>query len=181
MRPVILSFLAVVWLAASSSCPAQSPVEQMQAAAESYRQKNWLQAKERFGSLIADHPGDPTAAVAWFYLGEASVQLKEYSPAEGAFGNFLLLAAEHPHREKARFRLVELAHLRGASDAVSLCEGFLQSYPQSPLRADVLGFLGQLRLLRNEPELAERVFRTALEEFPGHGQATSIGSDWPMR
>jgi TolA-binding protein len=168
MRTIILLYLAGSWLGWSAVGLAQSPPEDFRLAAEAYQTKNWAEASARFSALIAAAPAAPESRVAWFYLGETQTQLGENEPAATAYRNFLLLVGDHPHREKARFRLAEQAYLQGLGDAVSQCEGFLQAFPGSAWQPEVLAYLGQLRLQRAEPQLAARVFETALQRFPDH-------------
>ena len=166
MRPYFLALIVAICLGLAAPAAAQTVADRMQAAAEDYRREDWPAARAKFTDLIRQSPAGPETKAAWFYLGESEHQLSQFEAAKAAYQNFLLLAGEHPHRELARFRLVEIAYLTGSSDAVALCEGFLKAHPTSVWRPEALAYLGHLRLIRNEPDLAERVFATALEESP---------------
>lgn len=171
MRAFFLLILAGSWWGWAAIGEAQSPAAVFRQAAVEYQTRNWTAASTQFASLIADFPDAVESREAWFYLGEARTQLGELEAAAAAYRNFLLLSGNHPHREKARFRLAEQAYLQGASDAVTQAESFLQVYPGSQWQPEVLAYLGQLRLQRAEPQLAERVLATALTRFPDHGLA----------
>lgn len=164
MRPYYSPLLVAICLGLAVPAVAQTVADRMQAAAEDYRREDWAAARAKFTGLIQQSRGESETKAAWFYLGETEHQLSQFEAAKSAYQNFLLLAGEHPHRELARFRLVEIAYLTGSSDAVALCEGFLKAYPKSVWRPEALAYLGHLRLIRGEPDLAERVFATAIEE-----------------
>ena len=174
MRPHSFALLAVICLGMVAPVAAQTAAERMRSAAEDYRREDWAAAREKFTSLIKESPAGQETRAAWFYLGESESQLKQFEAAKAAYQNFLLLAGEHPHRELARFRLVEIAYLTGSSDAVPLCEGFLKAHPKSIWRPEALGYLGHLRLIRNEPDLAEPVFAAAVEESTQHPASPRI-------
>jgi tetratricopeptide (TPR) repeat protein len=182
MRPFYPVLLVAICLGLAAPAAAQRVADEMQAAADDYRREDWKAARAKFAGLIRESPGAPETIAAWFYLGETEHQLRQFEAAKPAYQNFLLLAGEHPHRELARFRLVEIAYLTGSSDAVASCEGFLKAHAKSDWRPEVLAYLGHLRLIRNEPDLAERVFATAIQEAapaPAHprirlGYATAL-------
>jgi tetratricopeptide (TPR) repeat protein len=182
MRPFYPALFVAICMGFAAPAAAQTVAERMQAAAADYRREDWAAARVKFTDLIQESPGAPETKAAWFYLGETEHQLGQFAAAKSAYQNFLLLAGEHPHRELARFRLVEVAYLTGSSDAVTLCEGFLKAHSKSIWRQEALAYLGHLRLIRNEPDLAERVFATAIEESaqaPAHpriqlGYATAL-------
>lgn len=168
MRTLFLLFFAGNWLGWGAIGFAQSPTFAFRQASEAYQARDWAEAARQFSSLISNQPGGAESREAWFYLGEARTQLGESEAATAAYRNFLLLVGSHPHREKARFRLAEQAYLSGSADAVQQCEGFLQAYPRSVWQAEMLAYLGQLRLQRGEAQLAAEVLGTALKRFPEH-------------
>ncbi|MFO0263484.1 MAG: tetratricopeptide repeat protein, partial [Planctomycetota bacterium] len=168
MRTLFLLFFAGNWLGWGAIGFAQSPTFAFRQASEAYQARDWAEAARQFSSLISNQPGGAESREAWFYLGEARTQLGESEAATAAYRNFLLLVGSHPHREKARFRLAEQAYLSGSADSVQQCEGFLQAYPRSVWQAEMLAYLGQLRLQRGEAQLAAEVLGTALKRFPEH-------------
>ncbi len=146
--------------------------EQYGMAAGFYERGEYAEAIDTFRDLIQSHPETPQAAMSHFFLGESLLQLSDYRAAYPAYQIFLKRFPDHPNSKRARFRLAECAsQLDWSEQAVSLWERFIDTYPTDRLNEFALNFLGELRLRRNEPQLARRVFERALQQFPNSSQS----------
>ncbi|MCH2182354.1 MAG: tetratricopeptide repeat protein [Mariniblastus sp.] len=151
-------------------CHAQTVNDQYGLAAGYYARAQYGEAIPAFQSIIKNYPNSELAAVSHFFLGESYVQEKEYAKAYPAYQQFLVLLPGHKYSARAQFRMGESAYRLGyISEAATLLEAFTRAYPNQPLHEFSLPYLGQVRLKRNEPQLAQRTFEQALETFP-HGE-----------
>ncbi|MEL7500148.1 MAG: tetratricopeptide repeat protein [Planctomycetota bacterium] len=141
--------------------------EQYKLAAGFYARGQWSEAEVAFGELIQAHPNTPQAAAAAFFLPESQMQQGKFSGAYTAFQSFLKQYPDHDYAPRATFRLGESAYRTNRYDiAVRLLEEFVKENPQHELNEFALPYLGQLRNLREEPQLAQMAFETSLRLFP---------------
>jgi TolA-binding protein len=163
---ILIAILILVL--AGQSLLAQTADEMFALAAGHYQRTEWAECADIFQRLAGTYPESARVPDAYFYLGESRVQLGQWEEARAAFQNFLVRQTNHIHAEKATFRIAEIAYLQADEHGANLCEGFLRDYPQSEFQPFAISYLGQLRLRRDEPQLAQRVFERALLDFPQH-------------
>lgn len=155
--------LTVLDPGSTSLDPAQ---EAFALAVGSYERGDWASAASSFRAFIDRFPNDTRVGPAWFYTGESLLQAGDLSSSRAAFQHYLRRGDRPEWREKALFRVAELSARTGAPEACRMLESFLSSHPQSQWREYALYSLGAQRLERDEPQLAERVYTAALQEFP---------------
>ena len=169
--------LLITWLAGLATllsiapcCQGQTLNEQYGLAAGYYARAQYGEAIPAFRTIIQNYPNSELAAVSHFFLGESYVQEKEYAKAYPVYQQFLVLIPGHKYSARAQFRMGESAYRLGyLAESITLLEAFNRAYPDQPLHEFSLPYLGQVRLKRNEPQLAQRAFELALEKFP-HGE-----------
>ncbi|MCH2178811.1 MAG: tetratricopeptide repeat protein [Mariniblastus sp.] len=136
-------------------------------AAGFYSRAQYSEAIVAFERVIQRYPQTEMAAVSHFFLAESYVQEEDYSNAYPAYQQFLTLIPGHKFSARAQFRMGEAAYrLDRVSEAATLLEAFVRAYPSDPLHEFSLPYLGQIRLVRNEPQLAQKTFERALNRFP---------------
>ncbi len=157
----------ITLLHGSHSCEGQTVNDQYGLAAGYYARGEYVEAITAFQTIIQRHPNTELAAVSHFFLAESHVQGKDYAKAYPAYQTFLVLIPGHKYCARAQFRMGESAYRLGHIDeAATLLEAFTRAYPEHVLHEFCLPYLGQVRLKRNEPQLAQRAFERALERFP---------------
>ena len=146
---------------------AQSTQELYDVAAAHYANGAWELAEESFSSLITKHPESKLARESQFYLGEALVKLQRPHEALNAFKAFQQNFTDHANRTRCDFRIGECHFLlQQDQQALDLMQEFVFANPQHSLREFALPIIGNIRLARNEPQIAERAFKSMLTEFP---------------
>jgi TolA-binding protein len=167
-----LAVLLAPWFGSTVAATRLDPeVEQsFQLAAGSYERGQWEDAVAGFEAIIQQHGGTTEADVAHFFLGEAQMQRQEFRAAYLAWQNYLQRLPNHEFSARATFRMGEAAmRMEHTSQAIRLLEDFIEDHPRDPLVSFAMTYLGQMRLNRNEPQLAQRVFEMALHLQPnGH-------------
>ncbi len=157
----------ITLLHGSHSCEGQTVNDQYGLAAGHYARGEYVEAITAFQTIIQRYPNTELAAVSHFFLAESYVQGKDYAKAYPAYQTFLVLIPGHKYCARAQFRMGESAYRLGHIDeAATLLEAFTRAYPEHVLHEFCLPYLGQVRLKRNEPQLAQRAFERALERFP---------------
>ncbi len=178
LLPVALVVIVSLQLFPSNSnqVVAQSVREAYALAAGAYERNQWIESAEAFESLINNHPDSPQARESFFFLGESLMQQSKFEKAYVAYQNFLLRSPNHKFAERATFRSAESAYRKHNSDlAAKLLESFVVTYSQSPLNEYALTYLGETRLNRGEPQLAQRAYETCLKMFPNSSFADQCG------
>ena len=136
-------------------------------AASFYARSQWNLSESAFEEIIQRYPESRRLPLAQFYLGESRVQQADHVAAIAAFEQFLLSDPDHSFAGRAEFRIGESADAIGDKDkAVRALERFVRDFPDHELVSNALTLLGNIRLQRQEPSLAKRVFETGLELFP---------------
>ena len=94
---------------------------------------------------------------------------------------FLEITDSHPEHRLAPTALYNAAYtameLGDFDDALELAERFKTSYADNDYLADVLEVEGDSRILKNQPEHAEDVFRELTKRFPRHEKS----ANWTLR
>ncbi|MEX0979227.1 MAG: tetratricopeptide repeat protein, partial [Pirellulales bacterium] len=164
LRLTLALFLSV--LGGSRSALADGAGDRFAAAADHYRLKRWQQACDEFAGLLAADPAGPRATEARFFYGESLVQLGRWNDARSQFAAVLKADAAGPHFRQALFRSAEAAYMIG-DDRAALgdLKAFWQRYPDDPLNAYVLPYLGSLELQLGHVNEAQKLFAQALDRF----------------
>ena len=146
---------------------AQTTNEKYGIAAGHYERQEYDQAIEKFREVIEQFPSTRQAAISYFFLGESFVQKSDYQSAFPAYQIFLERLPFDKYARRAEFRLGECAFRLGWGEKAStFLEDYFESYPNDRLNEFVLTYLGELRIKRNEPQLAIQVLERALSKFP---------------
>lgn len=149
----------------------QSAADQYSIAAGFYSRGQWSEAITGFEQLIAQHPTTDYAKEGFFFLGESQLQTENYNYAKIAYQKFLLHQPASKFAERASFRLGEVAYRSDDPQTTTLLEMFIRNNRNSELVQFAASYLGETRLKRAEPQLAMRVFETALQDFPESAMA----------
>jgi TolA-binding protein len=161
-----LLLVAAVMATAAPAC-AQTARDDFAVAANHYSRGNWSEAVEAFGELIRRHPNANESIDGQFFLAEVMMQRSEFGQAYRAFQIFLQENPEHQYAQRATFRMGEAAYRTGNHDvAVRILEEFVRKNPHDGLTEFALPYLGDMRLKREEPQLAQRAYETALKMYP---------------
>ena len=141
--------------------------ESFQLGAGHYERGQWDEATEAFKAIIKNHAGTHEADVAHFFLGEALMQRGEFQNAYLSWQNYLSRQPNGEFAPRATFRMGEAAmRLELFPQSVRLLERFLDEYKDHSLSQFALAYLGEMRLTRGEPQLAQRVFEAGLQIQP---------------
>lgn len=153
-------------LIGSRSTWADAAGDRFATAADHYRLKRWQQACDEFAGLVAADPAGPRATEARFFCGESLVQLGRWKDARSLFAEVLKADAAGPHAKQSLFRSAEAAYMIG-DDRAALddLKTFWQHYPDDPLNAYVLPYLGSLELQLGHVNAAQDRFARAIERF----------------
>jgi len=137
------------------------------AAAGFYAKQQWKQAADALQIYISKRGQKRQLAAAKFFLAECYVQQNDFKSAYLWYESFV---RENPRNEftaRASFRMGESAWRIGHYEiAVRVLELFTHDYPNHELVEFALPYLGEIRLDRSEPQLAQSAFATALKLFP---------------
>jgi outer membrane protein assembly factor BamD len=138
---------------------AQQAIDQATASLEA---KRFRQAEDQFTFIIFNFPGSRQASDAQYYLAETYFRSKDYLQAQDEFDFYIKSFPNGRFQEEATYALA-VSYLRSAPSHVrdqaralkaqEIINQFLETYPDSPLRADAEKLLG---------DIAERL---ALREF----------------
>lgn len=145
---------------------AQSPADQFSEAAGYYSRGEWDESIAAFEALIVNHPKTEQSYEAYFFLGESQLQKSNYPLAKIAYQKFLTYQPKSQFVERANFRLAEIAYRTDDLQATSLLETFIRENPESKLIEYAAAYLGEARLQRTEPQLAQHVFERVIAQFP---------------
>lgn len=136
-------------------------------AANHYTQESWEEAIEAFGQLVREYPGSEEAVTGKFFIAEILMKQQDYQSAFRAYQNFIQEYPGNAYRSRATFRLGESAYRLSNYDvAIRSLEDFILNHAQHDLNEYALAYLGEIRLIKEEPQLAKRAFETALRIYP---------------
>ena len=148
---------------------AQTIDDENREAAGYYSRQQWDETIVAFRTLISRYPDTPEARTGHFFLGEALMQTDQFDEAYRIYQIFLQKTSDHSFAPRATFRMGEAAFRIGNFEpAIRMLEIFFHEHPADPLNEFALFYLGEMRLKRIEPQLAQRVFEQALQQYP-HG------------
>lgn len=135
-----------------------------------YSHQQWDESIIAFKELIEKFPHYPEIPQAHFFLAEALMQVERYQEAYFTYQKFLLTKPIGELESRSLFRMGEAAFREGNDqNGVSLLELFVKENPGHALLEYALPYLGDIRLRRMEPQLAQKVFERSLELHP-HGE-----------
>jgi TolA-binding protein len=162
---VLLGLLAAV-LGERAALADPAADDQYAVAAGHYAGGRWQLAAEEFAALVQRFPDHPRLVDAHFFRAEALVQVERYAEARQVYRELLAAHPQHPRARRAQFRAGEAALLAGEVRAArEELAAFNQQFPEDPLGAYVLPYLGDLHL-ETDPAAAARHFEEALTRFP---------------
>lgn len=137
-----------------------------------YARGAWQFAEETFVRLADEHPESELTRESKFFLGETLIQLDRPDDALQAFRQYESYYPQHKNITRCQFRIAECYYLID-KDVVALrkMQDFVFEHPNHALCEYALPIVGNLRLERNEPQIAERAFRIVLQRFPNSAQS----------
>lgn len=156
----------VIWITAATPLFSQSPADKFSEAAGFYSRGEWTESVAAFETLIGNHPKTEQANEGYFFLGESHLQLANYPLAKIAYQKFLVYQPSSQFVPRANFRMAEIAYRTQDVQATTMLETFIRENPNSELVQFSAAYLGEARLQRNEPQLAQHVFEKVLSQFP---------------
>jgi TolA-binding protein len=140
---------------------------------KAYAARNWEAAAQAFRELCEQHPQSPRTSVAYFYLGESYLQLKQPEKSHECYEKFLQQLPRHAFAKQAMFRRGEVAYLSGDHPgAQKSLHDFLAAYPKDGLAAFATVYLGEIELAAGRYGSALAWLTRAQEEFPSGPLAT---------
>ncbi|MFT5300329.1 MAG: TolA-binding protein [Mariniblastus sp.] len=149
------------------SLVAPSVRDEYAVAATHYTRGNLKLANAAFQELIERHPETQEAVSARFFIAEVYMQMGDFS---NAYRGYQVFQQRYPGSEyipRAAFRMGEAAYWLGRHEvALRVLEQFVRSNSDHRLNEFALPYLGEIRLNRGEPQLAQRAFETGLKLFP---------------
>jgi TolA-binding protein len=143
--------------------------DQFAVAAGHYERGRWQLAADEFEAYLTEYAQESTerSEQAYFFRGEALVQLGQNDLARDSFQEFLGRAPSHKHAPRALFRIAEIAYLTGDSGAARhTLQRFRGKYPNDDLLPFVLPYLGELTLEAGDAAGAQDIYVDALGRFP---------------
>jgi len=151
------------------------PEELYDIAALHYSRSAWQMAIKNFERLQNGYADHPLAKQSHFYRGEAFVELQQFDLAITSFQSFVEQRPNDDNVPRAQYRIAECYFLQQRDDAgLRLMQAFVFDHERHPLCEYALPILGRLRLDRNEPQIAEQIFRRHQVDFPESGLAEEI-------
>ena len=164
-----LMIAALAAIMGNTKCYAQdeSPDLRYKLAAGFYERGQWDEAIQAFGEFLNSYPNAAETPQANFFLAETMMQKRQFKGAYLRYQHFLKLFPGHPLAVRAMFRMGESAFRDDNTlIAVRMLDEFARNYPQHELNQYALCYLGQLRLVKSEPQLAQLAFERSLQMYP---------------
>ena len=159
--------VSLAWMLAVAPVRADEAADQYAVAAGLYARGQWALAAEEFEAFLSDYAGHPQVPAAIFFLGETYLQQGDFDEAAAQFRRYLEHDAGGQFARAARFRNGESHYLDEDYDrAEPALRRFLDDYPDDPLGAYVLPYLGEIALSRGRLDEARELFSLALRRFP---------------
>ena len=164
---IVIAAFAAINLNDNCYAQTESAETQYKMAAGFYERGQWDEARKAFGEFLRDFPNAAQTPQASFFSAETMMQQRQFKPAYLRYQQFLTQFAGHPLAVRAMFRMGESA-FRGENTliAVRMLEEFARKYPRHELNQYALCYLGQLRLVKSEPQLAQLAFERSLQAYP---------------
>lgn len=166
MRPIARVALAIL-ACASWNAAASAEEDALAQAVAHYKRAQWQDACSDFEKFLAENPGHARAQQARFYYGEALAQLNRLDEARAQFGQLLEQDPMGRFARQALYRRGEAAYLAGDRDGSKQdLEAFLEKYASDLLCARALPYLASIALEQGDGQAAERLFSSALAQYP---------------
>ncbi len=151
----------------TATAPADEASDQYVVAAGHYRAQRWELAAEEFQTFLDKYPAHADRSQGIFFLAEALLQTGKHSEARRRFQECLGDGLEERFRKAALFRAGEAAYLAREHEAAKTdLATFRHQYPEDPLNAFVLTYLGEIALAGRNLPVAEERYRQCLAQFP---------------
>lgn len=166
---ITLASMAFLFVFTTSlSARAQNIQDDYAMAAGYYTRGQWDEAADAFENLIQSYPTTEQAVLARFYAAEVMMQRGQFPEGFRAFQKFLVDFPDHKLVPRSTFRMGEAAYrIDNFEVALRMLEEFVTKNPFHELTEFALPYLGEMRLKREEPQLSQRAFETALKMYPG--------------
>ena len=166
-KNLIVAVLSLTALALFVFAPNTARGDHFEEASQSYRDRDWKNAVEKFGHFITENEDDSRAITAAFFMAEALIELELYLDAHEAYALYLNVAPEDSKfLRRARFRLGESAYMgKNWAAAMEAFDVFHREYPEDELQAYSLPYLAEITSRFGEHEVAIGVFQAAIARF----------------
>jgi len=162
-------FFVAASLLLFSSIPAsaQTADEVYAAAVAQYANGQWSVAEGDLNRFLEHYPQDKRAGTAMFLLAESLVHQQRYAEARKGYMRLLEHDPHHSFASRAIFRAGETSYLSGdREEARRELKWFRENYPNDPLNAYVLSYLGEIALELEEINQARLLYEEAIQRFP---------------
>jgi len=137
-----------------------------------FRTEKYKQATAAYTAALAEGLKAGQAGLAWYNLGRAHVALRQVKQAAAAFQR-AMKDGEGVVREEAAIGAGEqLIELKRSQEARTILSDFLESYPKSARKPDVLSSLAWVESTLGNHQAAVDIGRSLLKEFPASKHAT---------
>ena len=179
MAPIKWLLLVATLFAALPVCLQAGPAEdQFAVGAAHYREQRWQLAVDEFSVFLENYPSHTKVAEAQFRTAEAYVQLGEYATSDGYYRQYLEQTKNSKNRgnaaptsagqfrAKVLFRRGEVAYfMRQSAQARKRLGEFRNQFPGDPHNHFALVYLGDLALLEQEFNEAQKWFALTISDF----------------
>lgn len=148
--------------------------ERFNLAKEFLDEGKYLRAQDEFTTVIIQGSGTELGDDAQYYLGEAYFLNKEYILAISEYDKLTRRMAFSPYVEEARFKICEAYRIESpdyyhdqdyTEKALDRYQEFLDDFPKSNYKNDVLSSIGILRNKIGEKEFKTGVLYMKMEEY----------------
>ena len=164
---IVIALFTTFCEARDCAAQSQSSDTRYKLAAGYYERGQWDEAKQALNQFLINYPNAPETPQASFFLAETMMQQLEFKAAYVRYQHFLKDFSGHPLAARAMFRMGESAFRdNNTLIAVRMLDEFTRKYPAHELNQYAFCYLGQLRLVKSEPQLAKIAFERSLQVYP---------------
>lgn len=134
------------------------------------------QGIQSYRDYLQEFPDEPDADSVLISLGNAYCQQNQFSEAISTFQEIIDRHPESSYLENARLGIAQACYqLPGQENqAIGAYEDFLNRYPNSDHRNQVLSHLGHARVRTGDLSQGIQAYETYLQEFPSAAEADSV-------
>ncbi|MDA1052849.1 MAG: tetratricopeptide repeat protein [Planctomycetota bacterium] len=162
-------------LSAGPNVFADQAADQFSLAADHYSHQRWDFAAEEFEAFLEQFPDHDHVSNAAFYFGESLLQLNRYDDARVQYQRVVSQFPLSSFARQATFRAAETLFLAGKhNEAKGELEAFDADQGNDKFNAYSLAYRGQIAVEAGEPDVAEAIYRDAIQRFPDGPLKTEI-------